>query len=250
MCYGWRAKIGLITPANGTANEEEFHRYAPEGVSTLTQRILLETVDVTGLSALADRAVEGARILASAGPDLLVFGCTTGSLIKGLGYDRELTDRIQQASGIKTITTSTALVEALKAVNARRLFVTTPYSDAVNAIEEKFLRDSGFDVVSIHGLGYTDPHMMPKTSFAQMYKLTQKFLHPTADTIFVSCTGIGVAGGIKMMETDFRRPVITSNQATLWYALRCLSICEDVGLGTLFHLPHQTDSAASCSMGL
>lgn len=234
MYYGWRAKIGLITPANGTANEMDFHRYAPEGVATMTQRILFEKVDVNGLSDLADRAIEGAKILASANPDLLVFGCTTGSLIKGYGYDQELIDRIQQASGIKTITTTTALIEALKVLGTKRVLVSTPYSDEVNAIEKKFLEDSGFEVVDIRGLGYTNPNMMPRTTLDQMYKLTQNMMDPSADTIFVSCTGIGVFDGINLMESDFQRPVITSNQVTLWYALRQLSIHDDVGLGTLF----------------
>lgn len=234
MYYGWRAKIGLITPANGTANEMDFHRYAPEGVAAMTQRIFFEKVDVNGLSALAERAVEGARILASANPDLLVFGCTTGSLIKGWGYDQELIERIQQASGIKTITTTTALIEALKALGTKRVLVSTPYSDEVNAIEKKFLEDSGFEVADIRGLGYTDPNMMPRTTLDQMYKLTRDMMDPSADTIFISCTGIGVLDGINIMENDFNRPVITSNQVTLWYALRQLSIHEDVGLGVLF----------------
>lgn len=236
MCYGWRAKIGLITPANGTANEMDLHRYAPEGVATMTQRILFEKVDVNGLSALAERAVEGAKILSTADPDILVFGCTTGSLIKGYGYDQELTDRIQQASGIKTITTSTALIEALKALGTKRMLVSTPYSDEVNAIEKKFLTDNGFEVADIRGLGFTDPNMMPKTTLAQMYKLTKSMTPSSADTIFVSCTGIGVCDGIPIMERDLQRPVITSNQVTLWYALRQLSIRDDVGLGTLFRL--------------
>lgn len=234
MQYGWRAKIGLITPANGTANEMDFHRYAPEGVATMTQRIFFEKVDVDGLSDLADRAVEGAKILSSAHPDLLVFGCTTGSLIKGFGYDRELIRRIEQASGIRTITTSTALIEALKALGTKRILVSTPYSDEVNAIEKKFLEDSGVEVVGIRGLGHTDPNMMPRTTLDQMYQLTRDMMDPAADTVFLSCTGIGVFDGIRIMETDFKRPVITSNQVTLWYALRRLSINEDVGQGVLF----------------
>lgn len=234
MYYGWRAKIGLITPANGTANEMDFHRFAPEGVAAMTQRIFFEKVDINGLSDLADRAVEAARVLASANPDLLVFGCTTGSLIKGFGYDQELSDRIRQTCGIKTITTTTALIEAMKVLGTKRVLVSTPYSDEVNAIEKKFLEDSGFEVVNIRGLGFTDPNKMPKTTMAQMYKLTREMMDSSADTIFISCTGIGVLDGINIMETDFQRPVITSNQVTLWYALRQLSIYEDVGLGTLF----------------
>ena len=234
MYYGWRAKLGVITPANGTAMEMEFHKYAPKGVATMTQRILFEKVDRAGLSALAERSGEAARILASAKPDLLLFGCTTGSLIKGPGYDQELIERIQKASGIPTITTSTALTAALETFGSRKLVISTPYSDSVNQAEKAFLEAGGFEVLDIRGLGYTDPNCMPRTTVADMYRLTKELLRPEADTVFVSCTGIQVMDGIQSMEKDFGRPVITSNQVSLWYALRRLGVRETTAQGSLF----------------
>ena len=62
MYYGWRAKLGVITPANGTSMEMEFHEYVPDGVAVMTQRILFEKVDKEGLSALAGRSVEAIEI--------------------------------------------------------------------------------------------------------------------------------------------------------------------------------------------
>lgn len=234
MQYGWRAKLGVITPANGMSMEMEFHRYAPEGVAIMTQRVLFEKVDKQGLSALADRSVEGAKILASAKPDLLLFGCTTGSLIHGLGYDRELIHRLEKTSGIPSITTSTALIEALRALNARRLAIVTPYSDSVNQAEKSFLEDSGFEVLSIQGLGYTDPNCMPRTTEVEMYRLLKESIAAEADTVFVSCTGINVMDGIQAMEQDFKRPVITSNQVSLWYALKKMGIGGADAPGKLF----------------
>ena len=91
----------------------------------------------------------------------------------------------------------------------------------------------GFVAVSIKNL---DPDLMPRTPLRQMYHLTKEVLNPAADAIFVSCTGLGIAHGINMMERDFGLPVVTSNQASLWGALRSLSIKDDVGLGKLFTL--------------
>ena len=236
MYYGWRAKIGLISPAPGPAPELEFNKYAPDGVAILTQRMQFDKVDHDGLAALGDRAVEAAKLIATAKPDLLVFGCTTGSLIKGAGYDQELIKRMEDAVGIKAITTSTAVLCALKALGSKRLVVSTPYSDAVNDTEKKFLEDNGFEVLQIKGLGYTDPTMMPKTTFDKMYKLTAQVFDEQADTIFVSCTGLGIVDGIPMLERDFKRPVITSNQTSIWHAMRTLSIHDPIHLGHLFAL--------------
>ena len=60
MYYGWRGKIGLISPATSPSIESDFNHFAPEGVSTLTTRILLEKVDEKGLGAMEERAVEAA----------------------------------------------------------------------------------------------------------------------------------------------------------------------------------------------
>lgn len=236
MYYGWRAKLGVITPANGTSMEMEFHKYAPEGVATMTQRILFEKVDQDGLSALADRSVEAAKILASAKPDLLLFGCTTGSLIHGVGYDQELIGRLEKAAGIPATTTSTALTAALRALHVRRLVVATPYSKSVDQAEKKFLEDSGFEVLDIRGLGYTDPNCMPRTTVTEMYRLAKEMLCPEADAVFISCTGINVMDGIQAMEKDFGRPVVTSNQVSLWYALKLMGVRETSAQGSLFQL--------------
>ena len=236
MYYGWRGKIGLIFPATGNAPEHEFHQYEPDGVCTLTHRVLFERVTRDGLEALGGRVIEASKLLATAQPDIIVFACTTGSLIKGFGYDRELIKRIEDAAGCKAITTSTAVIQALTALDSKRLVISTPYSDAVNAAEKKFLEDSGFEVLRIKGLGYTDPLMMPRTSIAQMYQLNKDVHDPAADTLFVSCTGLGIIDAVPMFERDSRLKVITSNQVSLWAALRALSINDDLGLGQLFKL--------------
>ena len=55
MYCGWRARIGLIMPGNGTDPEYEFHKYAPEGVTVMTQRVLFERVDPAQGNGRSDR---------------------------------------------------------------------------------------------------------------------------------------------------------------------------------------------------
>lgn len=236
MYCGWRARIGLIMPSSGTNPEHEFHQYAPEGVTVVTQRVLFERVDPEGLREMGARVDEAAQMLARAHPDIILFGCTSGSLINGLGYDQELIKRIEDKTGIKALTTSSAVLMALQVLGSRRLVVTTPYIDRVNEIEKKFLEDNGFQVLNIKGLQNLDPDLMPLEPLHRLYDLTKGALTPGADTVFISCTGLGICYGINMMERDFGLPVVTSNQASIWGALRALSIRDDVGLGRLFSL--------------
>lgn len=237
MYYGWRGNVGLVVPNTGSAPEHEYHKYLPEGLTIYTTRVLFERVDPEGLEEMSRRVLEGAKLIAPAGLDIIVFPCTTGSLIKGYGYDQQLIREIREATGVaRALTTTTAVVNALKKLGAKRLVVVTPYSKEVDAIEKKFLEDSGFEVLDIQGLGFTDPLCMPRVTPDQMYRLARQADRPEADAVFVSCTGLGIIDVVPMLERDLGKPVVTSNQATWWNTLRELGVRDDLGLGQLFHL--------------
>ena len=237
MYYGWRGKVGIVMPHTGSAPEHEFHKYRPEGVTIFTTRVLFEKVDPKGLDEMSRRVMDGAKLLGSAGMDIIVFPCTTGSLIRGYGYDQQLIEEIKAASGVKkAMTTSTAIVRAMKAVGAKKLVVTTPYSAEVDQVEKKFLEDSGFEVLDIRGLGVTDPRAIPKVQIDELYHLTMSMDRSQADAVFISCTGLCFLDYVPELEEELGMPLVTSIQATMWKALRAIGRKDDLGLGGLFKL--------------
>jgi maleate isomerase len=57
---------------------------------------------------------------------------------------------------------------------------------------------------------------------------------PDADLCLVSCTAIRSGAAIGGMEAELGVPVVTSNQALAWYAMRALGLLEPVrGFGRL-----------------
>lgn len=234
---GWRGRIGLITPAPGSSTEAEFNQYRPEGVAVLTTRIPLKGISVEALTEMNSYVDEAASLLAGAEVDVIVFSCTAGSLLGGLGYDKKIIEGLQKRTGIKVTTTSTGLVEALTALEVRKVAVATPYSREVNEAEKLFLEGSGFQVPSIVGPMLSDPRLVPQIPPAEMYKLSRKADTDDADAMFISCTGLHVMGLVEILERDLGKPVVTSNQVTFWAALKRLGIHERIGgLGKLFTL--------------
>ena len=68
---------------------------------------------------------------------------------------------------------------------------------------------------------------------------------PRADAYLLSCTNIHSIGLIEDLERQLERPVITSNQATLWYSLRICGLADRVlGLGRLMALDLPASAAA------
>lgn len=238
--YGWRAKIGLITPMSENA-EHAFHIYAPEGVSFASMKINFPGPTPEGLTILTDQLEETAAKYAGYDVDLVVFGCTSGSCIKGFGWDKECIRQIERASGVPGLTTSTAVLEAMQALGTKKVAVLTPYPEETNEAERKFLEDNGYEVTNIVGMDVS--HI--RVGKRKMEAADEDFLYRNslamdlkgADTFFLSCMGLTTMEIIDELETALQVPVLTSHQATLWSALRhCRVGAKLPKLGRLFTL--------------
>jgi len=211
--------------------EPDFVRMAPEGVTVHTARMLLEDVTPESLERMAVEAESAARLLSTADVDLMVYGCTSGSLIRGVDWETNLVNRVERASNTRTVTTAGAVVESLRALDARKIRVFTPYTDLVNRLEKAFLEAQGFQVASIRGLGLVDNLKIGRTTQTEIEALVSP--GQEVDCIFISCTNLPAAPLIQALEEKHRLPVVTSNQASMWAALRRLGKPGVKGYGVL-----------------
>ena len=63
---------------------------------------------------------------------------------------------------------------------------------------------------------------------------------PDAEGLFVSCTALRAAEVAERIEEAIGRPVVTSNQASVWRCLRLLGLTRPLpGYGRLLRLGHQ-----------
>ena len=228
MTYGWRLRIGVILPSCNTVMEPEFYKMAPEGVSIHTARMRISEVTKEELKKMAEDSPRAAEDLATADVDVIVYGCTSGSFIGGIEWEREIVKKIEEKTGILTITTSKAVIDALQHLKLKKIIVVTPYIDELNELEKKFLEMNGVKVLKIKGLGILkglDIGMQPAWT---SYKLAKENFTPEADGIFISCTNFRTLEIIEKLEHDLGKPVVTSNQASMWAALRTSGIKESI----------------------
>jgi len=211
--------------------EPDFNRMAPKGVTVHSARMLLDDVTPESLERMAGEAEQAARLLSTADVDLLVYGCTSGSLIRGVEWETSLVHRIEAASDTPAVTTAGTVVEALRALGARKIRVFTPYTDPVNRLEKTFLEAHGFQVASIRGMGLVDNLKIGRVIPAEIERLVEP--GPGADCIFISCTNLPAVPLIQALEERHRTPVVTSNQASMWAALKRLGKPGVEGYGAL-----------------
>jgi maleate isomerase len=194
--------------------EPELMTHVPEGISVHTTRLPLQKVREEDLIKMATEVKRCAKLLADAEVDVIAYGCTTGSLILNVK------ERIEKVTSIPVITTAQAVVEALKKEKIKKLAVATPYIKELNEKEKEFLRSWGFEVCKIKGLGLLDNLEIGKQPSEAIYRLGKEVMKSSqADGLFISCTNLRTFEIIKPLSQDIKKPVVTSNQATLWRLL-------------------------------
>lgn len=228
-------RIGLVALATDYNSETDLRRILPEGVDLFTNRVMnanpVTIENLRGMSGDITRAARG--LLPGYGVDVVIYGCTSGTAAIG---GEELQRLIQIAQpGIPCTNPILAASEALRAFNARKISILTPYTDNVNsAIKESFGAE-GFYILNIDGFGLDDDIKMTNLPLSAISEAAVQICDPDADALFISCTAIRSALVVEELEQKLGKPVVTSNQALVWHSLKLMNNTSEVkGFGQLF----------------
>ena len=234
--YGWRARIGEVFPSRGDTFMYEFYQIVPKGVVLVSHIIGLHNLTKDEFAAAYLKYKDGARDLAKVGVDLIALSGAPLFQLKGFGSDLEMIRELEKETGIPTITSTTADIEAMHVLNMKKLAIVSPYVDEVNERNVSWYRQAGFDVLSIKGLGIQKNSDIARLPFYAPYQLAREaFLEtPGVDGIFIDCARWATIDVIEKLEQDFGVPVVSSNQAMIWFALRKANVRESIpGYGKL-----------------
>jgi maleate isomerase len=224
-------RLGLLLPASNSTMEKELMQYLPKGVSLHVSRMHVGKVTADELLAMSKQASQSGKLLAECKPDLILYGCTSGSFILGKGFDLNLEKDITEATNVPAITTSHAVLNLLDRFGIRKVAVGTPYIDEVNQRLHGFLQDNGYSVVKMKGLGYENNLDIGNLSPWDAISLAQDIDSNEADGMFLSCTNMSTIEALPAMWELFKKPVISSNYASLLEALRLLGYPAKSWLG-------------------
>ena len=228
------ASIGLIIPSGNRLTEPQFNQYLPSGVGAHVTRLRMTGKFRKPLAELKRPLIEAAEALSDLKPSVIVFHCTANSMESGLAHEKAIVDIVEQASGCPTITTAQALTQAFNHFGIKKLVLISPYVQATNQLEVNYLRETGYTV--LHELGLAlEPHAYSSVTPEEWQKVVKENLRADADGYFLSCTNTRMIEAIDDLERDLDKPVINSNQATIWACLKRLGIKHsDARLGRLF----------------
>jgi maleate cis-trans isomerase len=248
--YGDRLRVGVILPSGNTSVEPELTAMAPRGVRFFFTRAALTGSTEQELLDMAAGAPAAARLLAHARVDRIIFHCT-GVTTYAPEIGERIRSEIESLTGIPTFVTADAVIAALQALQARRIALLTPYVEHVQEREKAFLKGRNIDIVLDRALGLSTNREMDALEPAFLAQFVNDNATAAAEAYFLSCTALRSAGVIARLEAELGRPVITSNQAAVWYALASVGVQgEPAAFGRLFscQLPAAEKTPAAHAM--
>ncbi|MFJ1645821.1 decarboxylase [Streptomyces sp. NPDC088258] len=215
--------VGVVAPFD-FALDRELWRWVPDEISlrlTRTPYVPVEvSLDLARLVSEHETLREAVRALGASEPEVIAYACTSGSFVGGPLGERAMCEEMSRSGEVDSLTTTGALVEALRELGATRIALVTPYTESVTQSLEDYLAEVGVTVTGRAFLGLTRD--IWKVPYRSVMDMARQAVVGAADTLFISCTNLPTYDAIPQLEAELRMPVLSANQVTMWAALRRL----------------------------
>jgi arylmalonate decarboxylase len=228
--------LGMIFPPANYPVPPEATLLYPSGVRFLAEGVGLEKMTAEEYDRVFVRILPAAEKLAKQGANAISVMGTSLTFYKGAEYEHQLKAQVTKLTGLPSTTMSTGIVEGLKAVNARKVAVATAYDEDVSHRLKVFLEESGFQVVSVKGLGIVSFKDRGPVTPDELLDFSASVYEgaPKADALVISCGALKTLELIVPLEQRCKAPVVSSTPHALWASVRLLGLSGQAkGYGTV-----------------
>ena len=224
--------FGVLIPSTNTTVETEC-RLLPMSYQAHIGR--LKSIGPGPFAPSRDEDIEyQSLLLGTAKVELVILAQTSASLFAE-DYDEAVTRRMSAGAGVPAITSAQAVGRAARALGARRIAIVSPYSDVVNERAVRyFATNQGLETVALEGFGATESYAIGQLGPENARDAFARLNRPEIDLFVVPGGNFPTMTSIAAWEEEFRRPVVTTNQASFWAMLRAFNSDDRVpGFGRL-----------------
>ena len=222
---GPRGQIGAITPTY-LDEAQDWFRIVPEGVNVVFATLGVEEHTPREFQKARAAVERAARGLIKQGVGAVVLGGSPLVMAdKGEGTD-ELAPALQKETGIPISTGQEAAELALGALKIKKLLLVTPYKESLNKGMKRRLEMRGFEVLALKTMLCPGPAEMARLSPDLPRRLAEAAYREAshADGIYIPNPKWQTLDSIEPLEKDLKIPVVTTTQASAWWALKMLKI--------------------------
>ena len=227
--------FGVLIPSTNTTGEIEYSRLLPESWQAHYARVATSSVNKTPFSPPKDDDVDyQAKLLGTARVEIIFLLQTSASLFAD-NYCADVSRRIEAASGVPAFTSAMAIGEAMQALKKRRVALVSPYSPEVNESARRYFEGNyGLSIVALEGFAATDSYAIGQLGPENARQAFARIDRPEIEAFVVPGGNFPTMAHIAEWERQFKKPVVTTNQAAFWAVLQRLGRGERCpGLGRL-----------------
>jgi maleate isomerase len=250
--FGWRKRIGLLSPTVIETAAYDFFRLAPDGVSMCATTSNIEHWNKENFQQhVIEPLVTAVKYLASRHVDYIIHTGMPVVTTRGKGFEEEIVKLITDTTGLPATTSIRSAIRALAHLGVRNVVLVSPYPQELHQSALRFLAASGFTVVADHTEDVVFKQLQDVTP-AHIAAVAKSLVHsaPSADGVYIPCNQWSGADAAPLIEKECGIPVVTGAHADYWEAFRSLGIDDRIeGHGRLMASLSNTGHAAVAAHG-
>ena len=237
-------RIGLVVPSSNVTVETEMpallNRHPVSAFSFHSTRMRMHQVSAEELAAMNAQRERCVMEIADASPDAILYACLVALMVGGPGEHQRVEGAVAEqlaTGGSDAIIRSSAgaLVEALRAIDAKRIAIVTPYMRPLAEKVVAYLEAEDFTVVDWRALEVADNAEVGCIPGSRGMDAARSLDLTDVDALVLSCcVQMPSLPLIDDAEREFGIPVLSAATAGAYSILRGLGLSASIdGAGSL-----------------
>ncbi|MHC3002940.1 maleate cis-trans isomerase family protein [Gordonia sp. GN26] len=237
-------RIGLVVPSSNITVETEMpallNRHPVSEFSFHSTRMRMHTVSPEQLAAMNAQRERCVLEIADASPDAILYACLVALMVGGPGEHQRIEGAVAEqlaTGGSEAIVRSSAgaLAEGLRALDAKRIALITPYIRPLAEKVVEYLDAEGFEIMDWRALEVADNAEVGSIPGDRVMAAARSLDLTGVDALVISCcVQMPSLGLIEDAEREFELPVLSAATAGAYSILRGLGLPAAIeGAGSL-----------------
>ncbi|QJR20727.1 Asp/Glu racemase [Pelagibacterium halotolerans] len=203
---------------------------APERFTFHSARMRMKHVTKDELAKMDGDSDRCALELSDARVDVLGYACLVAIMSMGHGYHRESQARLQGVTASNdaaapVVTSAGGLVDAIKAIGAKRVAIVAPYMKPLTAMVVDYIANEGIDVVHWRALEIQNNLDVAAHDPMNLPGIVSGIDTSEVDAVVLSaCVQMPSLAAVPLVEAQTGKPVLTAAIATTWQMLKSLEL--------------------------
>ncbi len=227
--FGWRKRIGCISPSVMEMISFDFYRFAPDGVGFVGVTEQTNSWSPEDIDKTLKGSLENAAYLGDRGCDFIVHTGAAHVASKGPGYDVGYLAEMTKRAGAPATTSVRSALNAFKRMGMKRIAIASPWPEKIVTWVADYMRAEGIEVAHV-GFAGVDFKVLHTLQPIQVYQFAMGVANAAHDIdgLYMPGPQAPAAMTVPFIERDIHKPVIASTPADFWAAFHALGIRDHI----------------------